>query len=68
MWCLWIPLSCIYKTNGEKAIHIGGTLQLNFGIKGKRWKHYPFYNEYWTEPLKDEKPKNLDKVEGGCYW
>ena len=62
------PLAAYIKRMGKKAIHIGGTLQLNFGIKGKRWKHYPFYNEYWTEPLKDEKPKNLDKVEGGCYW
>lgn len=62
------PLAAYIKRMGKKAIHIGGTLQLNFGIKGKRWKHYPFYNEYWTEPLEDEKPKNLDKVEGGCYW
>ncbi|MEY8687851.1 hypothetical protein AB9N12_17630 [Bacteroides sp. AN502(2024)] len=62
------PLAAYIKRMGKKAIHIGGTLQLNFGIKGKRWKHYPFYNEYWVEPSANEKPKNLEKVEGGCYW
>ncbi len=27
-----------------------------------------FTNEYWVNPDESEKPKNLDKVEGGCYW
>lgn len=62
------PLAAYVKRIGKKAIHIGGALQLFFGIKGKRWDNYPFYNEYWVEPSASEKPKNLEKVEGGCYW
>lgn len=62
------PLAAFIKRMGRKAIHIGGTLQLNFGIKGKRWEHYPLYNEFWITPSINEKPKNLENVEGGCYW
>ncbi len=61
-------LAAFIKRMGRKAIHIEGTLQLNFGIKGKRWEHYPLYNEFWITPYINEKPKNLENVEGGCYW
>jgi hypothetical protein len=62
---------------------MGGSLQLLFGIKGKRWEDpdygvkewgipYNFYpalmNEYWTRPLNTEKPKTANDVEGACYW
>lgn len=62
------PLAAYCKKIGKQGIHIGGPLQLYFGIKGKRWDNYGFYNEYWVNPNESEKPKNLDKVEGGCYW
>ena len=44
-----------------------------FGIYGNRWiKDQPefkkYINEYWTRPSIDERPKNVEKVEGGCYW
>ena len=62
------PLAAYCKRIGKQGIHIGGPLQLYFGIKGKRWDDYGFYNEYWVNPDESEKPKNLNKVEGGCYW
>lgn len=62
------PLAAYCKRIGKQGIHVGGPLQLYFGIKGKRWEHHGFYNEYWVNPDESEKPKNLDKVEGGCYW
>lgn len=62
------PLAAYCKKIGKQGIHVGGPLQLYFGIKGKRWDNYGFYNEYWVNPDESEKPKNLDKVEGGCYW
>lgn len=62
------PLAAYCKKIGKQGIHIGGPLQLYFGIKGKRWDNYGFYNEYWVNPDESEKPKNLEKVEGGCYW
>jgi len=71
------PLATHAKRSGKKAVHMGGSLQLLFGIKGKRWEN-PNYNEqynyaklmneHWIRPSKTEKPKNAEKVEGGCYW
>lgn len=62
------PLAAHIKRRGKKAIHIGGPLQLYFGIKGKRWENLKFINEYWVSPSDNEKPMNLQNVEGGCYW
>lgn len=71
------PLAAHVKRKGKKAVHIGGSLQLFFGIKGKRWEeeapvagtNYPqLINEYWVRPTMNECPQNKDAVEGGCYW
>lgn len=62
------PLAAYVKRLGKQAIHVGGSLQLYFGIKGKRWDNSGLYNEYWISPSDNERPKNLEKVEGGCYW
>lgn len=60
------------KRTGHKAIHLGGATQILFGIKGKRWEELPavskFFNEFWVSPLPEETPKNIARVEGGCYW
>lgn len=72
-----LPLAAFGKFLGKKAIHLGGGTQLLFGIKGKRWeKNYhgddtrfaDLFNEHWVYPSENEKPKNANKVEGGCYW
>jgi hypothetical protein len=46
-----LPLAAHVKRIGKKAIHMGGGLQLLFGIKGKRWDN-PDYgkNEYHKYP------------------
>ena len=66
------PLAAFVKSLGKKAIHLGGATQVLFGIKGSRWAERPEYaamfNDYWVSPLEEEKPKNAEKVEGGCYW
>lgn len=58
------------KQMGKIAVHMGGSLQTLFGIKGGRWdkKYSDMYNEYWVYPSDSEKPKGFEKVEGGCYW
>lgn len=60
------------KNLGKTSIHIGGGLQILFGIKGKRWDVHPeisrLYNEHWVRPLDDEKTINYNSVEGGTYW
>ena len=79
-----LSLAAHVKRQGKKAVHLGGALQLLFGIKGKRWlnPHYgtkslPFIhenyyrnlmNEYWTVPSKDETPITAEMVENACYW
>lgn len=58
------------KQMGKTAIHMGGSLQTLFGIKGGRWdvKYSNMYNNSWVYPSENEKPAGFEKVEGGCYW
>jgi hypothetical protein len=60
------------KRLGKTGIHLGGSTQILFGIKGQRWREIkefqPFFNEHWTDPLESEKPEKRNIVEGGCYW
>lgn len=76
------PLAAYAKRMGKKAVHIGGGLQLLFGIKGKRWEtptaaiqwglpsdfyKILFDNSAWVRP--DEyRTINSEKVENACYW
>lgn len=62
------PLAAYVKRTGRQALHVGGALSIYFGIKGKRWDNSGLYNEYWVSPSESERPENLEKVEGGCYW
>lgn len=66
------PLAAHVKRMGKQAIHLGGALQLLFGIRGNRWdnmdEYKPLINGYWTRPKGDEIPQAKDKVENGCYW
>lgn len=76
-------LAAHVKRTGKKAVHLGGALQLLFGIKGKRWEdpdyglkemgmpefsYLNLMNENWTRPSENETPKTANKVEGACYW
>lgn len=74
------PLASEIKKAGRQAIHMGGILQILFGIMGKRWDGTrtgnkikirediaKYYNENWIYPL-EEKPAEAGKVEYGPYW
>jgi hypothetical protein len=54
------------------AIHLGGPLQILFGIRGNRWDHHPtikqWFNEKWIRPLPGETPRRNWKNDGGAYW
>jgi len=64
------------KRIGKGAVHVGGALQLYFGIKGKRWTEqkspdllpHGIINQNWIWPDESEKPKGAAKVEDSCYW
>ncbi len=67
------PLAARIKQMGKISVHMGGELQLLFGIKGARWDDDPFiiqkiYNEAWVYPDISEKPENFRMVEGSSYW
>lgn len=63
-----LPLAAHAKVMGKKALHVGGYLQLYFGIKGRAWDKLGIYNEFWTNPKVEETPKDYKKVEAGRYW
>lgn len=70
-----VPIISYVKDMGKVGVHMGGALQLLFGIKGGRWdgnkkfKDSEFYNsEKWIRPLPQDLPQNSVVVEGGCYW
>ena len=63
------------KNLGKQAIHVGGALQLFFGIKGSRWTD-PLTPEFikdserssWVWPSATETPETFNEVENGAYW
>ena len=67
-----LPLAASVKAMGKPSIHLGGALQLLFGIRGRRWEAMPQYaslmNDAWVRPSPDETPRAASKVDGGCYW
>ena len=70
-----LPLAAMLKEAGKQAIHLGGAVQVLFGIKGKRWEEEPkfqyvkdWFNESWVNPSEKDRPKRATEVEGGLYW
>jgi hypothetical protein len=67
-----LPLGAAIKASGRQAIHLGGSLQLLFGIRGRRWEHMPaissMMNDDWVRPSAAETPPCASLVDGGCYW
>lgn len=77
------PLAAHAKRMGKKAIHMGGSLQLLFGIIGHRWENpnyakaakkvcptisYPsLFNSYWVRPS-EFRNETTAQVENNCYW
>jgi hypothetical protein len=67
-----LPIAAHCKKLGKQAIHLGGSLQVLFGITGTRWETKPiiknFQNEHWTKVLPEETPPLFKQLEDGCYW
>lgn len=72
------PLAAYVKRLGKKAVHVGGSLQLLFGIVGSRWErsvpnsdsfnYGALFNENWVRPSLRETPLSHKSVEDSCYW
>jgi hypothetical protein len=69
---LGLPLAVLAKRAGRVGIHMGGHMQLVFGIYGRRHLDHHWFreqmNESWVRPEKNEVPASAKRVEGGCYW
>lgn len=67
-----LPLAAAIADSGRLAIHVGGALQLLFGIRGRRWEASPRFeqlmNSSWVRPSLAETPTGADQVDGRCYW
>ena len=63
-----LPLASKLKDAGRTVLVLGGSLQLLFGIMGKRWDSSSLYNEHWVRPLSIEKPDGFKGADGGAYW
>lgn len=70
-----MPLAAHVKRSGKKAVHLGGSLQLLFGIRGARWENSNYnatynysklMNEFWVKPSATETPSKAQQVEEGC--
>lgn len=66
------PLASYCKNIGKQAVHIGGDLQMLFGILGSRWESFDItkkmVNDYWVRPSREETPVKASVVEDSCYW
>lgn len=67
-----LPLAAAIRRDGRQAIHLGGALQLLFGIHGRRWdgdgQIQQLSNARWIRPSSRETPDTAASIEGGCYW
>jgi hypothetical protein len=67
-----LPLAAAIKAMGRPVLHLGGALQLLFGIRGRRWEAMPRFaalmNAAWVRPSPEETPAGASQVDGGCYW
>ncbi|NJK38238.1 MAG: hypothetical protein HC835_11315 [Oscillatoriales cyanobacterium RM2_1_1] len=69
---LGFPLAAEAKKLGKVGIHLGGMLQVLFGVIGKRYEEHDYFkqqmNQAWIRPPTTNRPSNFQAVEGGCYW
>ena len=67
-----LPLAAALRREGRQVIHLGGALQLLFGIRGRRWEGDPQIQQlitpHWIRPSSAETPEAAAAIEGGCYW
>jgi hypothetical protein len=67
-----LPLAAFAKDMGKQGFHLGGFLQIIFGIRGKRWEqskdHRHLVNKHWKFPYQHEYPFNYQKLDRGSYW
>ena len=67
------PLVAAYLfEKGVSSVHVGGCLQLLFGIMGGRWRQsknvMKAVNHHWLESPLERPPRGARLIEGSTYW
>lgn len=71
-WSLPLAVEC--KKIGKIGIHLGGSLQLAYGILGNRWMGEEktmlkgIANDHWVFPFDEDTPKSFSNTEDAAYW
>jgi hypothetical protein len=68
-----IPLAVYARSKGKVAISLGGSLQVLFGVLGRRWRSNPawmqrYVNRYWIDLPEQYRPVETDVCDNGAYW
>ena len=67
-----LPITSKLKTLGISTVYMGGSLQLLFGILGKRWQDIPeikaSYTNSWIDGSKENHPLGYKLIDRGTYW
>ena len=72
--CYSLPLCAYIKNTKHRiAFHLGGGLQMMFGVYGARWDissgcFKEYVNEEWIRPSGNEIPSGYKMQEGGAYF
>lgn len=72
--CYSLPLCAYIKNNKRRiAFHLGGGLQMMFGVYGARWNtasgvFKEYVNDAWIRPSGTEIPAGFKMQEGGAYF
>lgn len=65
------PLTAAIGKAGKQAVEMCSSIQLMFGIKGRRWENRAditrWWNDAWVYPL-ETPPDYFKKIEDGAYW
>jgi hypothetical protein len=70
---LGIPIASYAKRLGKMGIHLGGHLQVLFGILGQRWRSREdwrerYFNDWWVDMPARYRPPEKDIADNGAYW
>ena len=67
-----LPIGNYLKTSGVKSIYMGGSIQLMFGIMGKRWSDdvlvLNYKNDRWLNKPIEKPPVGHGLIEKKAYW
>jgi len=70
---LSVPIAAAIRGMNRAAIALGGSLQVLFGVGGRRWWNWTDWQEQYFTPAwisvpPELVPQGAERLEGGAYW